>query len=120
VLADTTQLHGKITEMGQRIRQLEDALTIFQSGITSERHPLLRDELLVIKFPPDNSSTPDIEDPPGDNAGDSIDTSGILTIGDQGAKYYGPSGPSEVCPLSTQKETISLTNIFPGAIPGMA
>ena len=49
VLADTEQLHRKIAEMSERIRQLEDALAIFQAGISSERHPLLRDELLTIK-----------------------------------------------------------------------
>jgi hypothetical protein len=118
VLADTTELHAKISEMGQRIRQLEDALAIFQSGISSERHPLLRDELLAIKFYPDKSSPRDTQEPLRDNAIDSIDARGILTIGDRGAKYFGPCAGTEVCPLLMQ-ENSSLTDISSGAIHGM-
>jgi hypothetical protein len=118
VLADTTELHAKISEMGQRIRQLEDALAIFQLGISSERHPLLRDELLAIKFYSNKNSPPDTQEPPRDNTVDSIDTRGILTIGDQGAKYFGPCAGTEVCPLLMQ-ENSSLTDISSGAIPGM-
>ena len=50
ILADTEQLHRKISEMSHRIRQLEDALAILQVTISTERHPLLRDDLLKIKF----------------------------------------------------------------------
>lgn len=97
VLADTTQLHAKIAEMGQRIRQLEDALTIFQSGVSSEVHPLLREELLSIKFGPEKGHVPDKE--LHQPIPDSIDAFGTmtLTVGDLGAgKYFGPSAGSEV------------------------
>ncbi|KAF9035552.1 fungal-specific transcription factor domain-containing protein [Panaeolus papilionaceus] len=50
ILASTTQLHDKIYEMSNRIRQLEDALAILQSMVSDQRHPLLTDELLRIKF----------------------------------------------------------------------
>jgi len=82
--------------MGQRIRQLEDALAIFQSGVSNECHPLLREELLSIKFGPETGyekepliRTESIEPP--------INAFGTLTIGEDGeAKYFGPSAGSEV------------------------
>jgi hypothetical protein len=37
--------------MSQRIRQLEDALSVtHNSDLHGDRHPLLRDELLAVKF----------------------------------------------------------------------
>ncbi|KAF8076284.1 fungal-specific transcription factor domain-containing protein [Lyophyllum atratum] len=96
VLADTTQLHIKIAEMGQRIRQLEDALAIFQSGISRETHPLLRDELLSIKFGPDTGQAIDRDEPARTSSMDSIDALGTLTIGDHGqVRYFGRSAGSE-------------------------
>lgn len=81
--------------MGQRIRQLEDALAIFQAGVSNETHPLLRDELLSIKFGPETRRTEDTR--PRELPTDSIDALGTLTIGDRGeAKYFGISGGSEV------------------------
>lgn len=96
VLADTEQLHRKIAEMSERIRQLEDALAIFQAGISAERHPLLRDELLTIKFGPEVRRT--VDDEYTRNAlSQSIDALGTLTIGEHGeTKYIGRSGGSEV------------------------
>jgi hypothetical protein len=52
VLADTAKLHQKISQMSDRIRQLEDALSIAQSALTGpngEPHPLLDRELLKIR-----------------------------------------------------------------------
>ena len=46
ILADTEQLH----EMSNRIQQPEHALAILQSTVTDQRHPLLSDELLKVKF----------------------------------------------------------------------
>ncbi|EMD39103.1 hypothetical protein CERSUDRAFT_112795 [Gelatoporia subvermispora B] len=95
ILADTEQLHRKISEMSERIRQLEDALAIFQSGVSNERHPLLRDELLTIKFGPEVRRTVD-EEHTRDSLAESIDALGTLTIGDHGeTKYFGRSGGSE-------------------------
>ncbi|GJE93221.1 fungal specific transcription factor domain-containing protein [Phanerochaete sordida] len=95
VLADTEQLHRKIAEMSERIRQLEDALAIFQAGISTDRHPLLRDELLTIKFGPEVRRT--VDDEYTRNAlSQSIDALGTLTIGEHGeTKYIGRSGGSE-------------------------
>lgn len=97
VLADTEQLHRKISEMGQRIRQLEDALAIFQSGVSTDTHPLLRDELLSIKFGPEVRQADDPEPPLKDPLTESMDALGTLTIGDSGeSKYFGRSAGSEV------------------------
>ncbi|KAF4619863.1 hypothetical protein D9613_005134 [Agrocybe pediades] len=94
---DTSQLHTKIAEMGQRIRQLEDALAIFQSGVSSECHPLLKEELLAIKFGPEKGYVPQKEPPVRKESTEPpIDAFGTMTIGDRGeAKYFGPSAGSE-------------------------
>ncbi|KAJ7179223.1 hypothetical protein C8R46DRAFT_1324183, partial [Mycena filopes] len=98
VLASTDHLHTKIGEMGQRIRQLEDALAIFQASTGSnESHPLLRDELLSIKFGPEKGA-PEKQTKAKEHSLDSIDAFGTLTIGDDDGKYgryFGPSAGSE-------------------------
>ncbi|KAJ6599161.1 fungal-specific transcription factor domain-containing protein [Mycena vulgaris] len=97
VLASTDHLHSKIGEMGQRIRQLEDALAIFQASTGSnDNHPLLRDELLSIKFGPEKGSVPEKQIRARETSIDSIDALGTLTIGDDGeGKYFGRSAGSE-------------------------
>ncbi|OJT02942.1 hypothetical protein TRAPUB_6481 [Trametes pubescens] len=81
--------------MSERIRQLEDALAIFQAGISHERHPLLRDELLTIKFGPEVRRTVD-EEHSRDLLSSSIDALGTLTVGEHGeSKYFGRSAGSE-------------------------
>src|SRR5258708_36602669 len=47
-LADSAHLHTKISEMGERIRQLEGALASSHSVISNGVHPLLKEELLSI------------------------------------------------------------------------
>lgn len=103
--------------MSERIRQLEDALAIFQAGISSERHPLLRDELLTIKFGPEVRRT--IDDEFTRNAmSQSIDALGTLTIGDNGeTKYIGRSGGSEVR-LRTHTIGYPVTKQISDSIPG--
>lgn len=79
--------------MGRRIRQLEDGLAILQSSISDKQHPLLNEDLLMIKFYPDKSS----EEAKNEHSLDCIDALGTLTIGDSGdAKYFGRSAGSEV------------------------
>src|ERR1700742_4100521 len=58
ILSGSEQLHSKIREMGERIKNLEEALANTWSprnGDTGE-HPLLKKELLRIKLPPDVQS----------------------------------------------------------------
>ena len=89
--------------MGQRIRQLEDALAILQSTVSTEPHPLLADGLL--------STHPSPVKPP-DVLREAMDAFGTLTIGDSGeSKYFGPSAGSEVrsSTLYWEKKIIPLT-----------
>jgi hypothetical protein len=111
ILASTDQLHNKISEMSARIRQLEDALAIVQAAVSDQRHPLLDDELLKIKFGsevlgmPDSSRRKDSEGTsvPGGGGGvgsppvdRTIDAFGTLTMSDAGeVKYFGRSAGSE-------------------------
>jgi len=83
--------------MGQRIRQLEDALAIFQSGVSNEPHPLLREDLLAIKFGIEKGQVPEKDSDVSQNPIESIDAIGTMTIGDHGneGKYFGPSAGSE-------------------------
>lgn len=98
ILADTETLHRKIAEMSHRIRQLEDGLAILQASVSTERHPLLRDDLLKIKFGAEalktqQSKAQDAEE----QTKQSIDALGTLTLTDAGeVKYFGRSAGSEV------------------------
>jgi hypothetical protein len=78
--------------MGQRIRSLEDALSIFQAGVSTDVHPLLVDELLAIKYGPDAPKSS-----PHDQHAVPIDAPGTLTITERGdSHYFGRSAGSEV------------------------
>jgi hypothetical protein len=92
VLAATDHLHKRIALMSNRIRQLEDALAVLQSGCSKEPHPLLRDELLTLKL--------DKEDAPveaGEEQPEVIDSFGTLSISDKGtSRFFGTSGGTEV------------------------
>lgn len=81
--------------MGQRIQELEEALRDFQASTSKEPHPLLRQELLVIKYP-SGMSLPSTQNP--DNTSMELsDALGTLTIGDHGdVKYFGHSAGTEV------------------------
>lgn len=100
VLADTEHLHKKVSEMSNRIRSLEEALSILQSLVSTHPHPLLQEELLGIKTLRDIHANPDIayrEQKPSNLNSDYIDAFGTLAIRDDGAsKFYGRSAGSEV------------------------
>ncbi|KAF5348854.1 hypothetical protein D9756_009706 [Leucocoprinus leucothites] len=114
VLADTEKLHQKIAQMSDRIRQLEDALTILQSTLSSEPHPLLSRELMKIKSSLDlhaaingevmkSGGVNGIKLEGGGRTGEDedegesvIDAFGTLAIRDDGAAtFYGRSAGSE-------------------------
>ena len=117
MVTDVAQLQLRIAEMGSRIGQLEDALAILQSGISGEPHPLLRDEFLGIKFAPEKCCATDKEELRKDTT-DMIEALGMLTIGEQGAKYYGPSAGPEVRRYRLMMP-ICLICISLGAVYGM-
>ncbi|KZT29531.1 hypothetical protein NEOLEDRAFT_1056777 [Neolentinus lepideus HHB14362 ss-1] len=98
ILADTKDLHRKITEMSHRIHQLEDGLAVSHSNQSNERHPLLCEELLEIKFWPEKEAmTSQPQESDNTAVERSLDAFGTLTIGVQGeAKYFGGSAGSEV------------------------
>lgn len=87
--------------MSHRIRQLEDALAILQSTVSDQRHPLLDDDMLKVKFGPEarngqqSSSPENVEQ--SQSFVQSIDALGTLTLGNSGdVKYFGRSAGSEV------------------------
>ncbi|KAF6750618.1 fungal-specific transcription factor domain-containing protein [Ephemerocybe angulata] len=101
ILADTDQLHCKIAEMSTRIRQLEDALAILQASISEERHPLLTEELLKMKFGGEALDHKPPEPSLERNAEDVVDALGTLALGDDGnAAYFGRSAGSETLMLA--------------------
>jgi len=94
-------LHAKITEMGHRIQQLEDALAIFQTGVSNEVHPLLKEELLAIKFGPEKGRVQEksIIVPDDTESETLIEALGTMSIGEgdsSATSYFGPSAGSEV------------------------
>ncbi|EJD07642.1 uncharacterized protein FOMMEDRAFT_116020 [Fomitiporia mediterranea MF3/22] len=93
LLSDTAQLHRKLSEMSQRIRQLEDALEISHSANSSTHHPLLREELLAIKrgvVPPAPPA------PEGEPEGDYVEALGTMSISERGvSRFIGRSGGGE-------------------------
>ncbi|KAF8229501.1 hypothetical protein L208DRAFT_1480574 [Tricholoma matsutake] len=99
ILADTEQLHRKIAEMSNRIRRLEDALAILQSTVSDERHPLLEDDLLKIKFGSEALDGRQADQGSKEHTAkqsQSIDALGTLSLGDSGeVKYFGRSAGSE-------------------------
>ncbi|KAF4603107.1 hypothetical protein EYR38_003512 [Pleurotus pulmonarius] len=100
VLADTEKLHQKIGQMSDRIRQLEDALFVLQSSLSSETHPLLTRDLLQIKSSIDLHSAVESQDGPVEqedvDESQYIDSFGTLAIRDDGAAtFYGRSAGSE-------------------------
>ncbi|KZP21367.1 hypothetical protein FIBSPDRAFT_825911 [Athelia psychrophila] len=103
---DTDHLHRKIFEMGQRIRQLEDALAILQSNISTEPHALLAEHSLSVK------SEPDIPSVPKEEIEETLNSFGTLTIGDSGEhKYFGASAGAEAGPTLPTEDFDLNTNL---------
>ncbi|KAG6867816.1 hypothetical protein C0993_010694 [Termitomyces sp. T159_Od127] len=100
VLASTQELHEKISELANRVRQLEDGLRSAHSQLSPEVHPLLTEELLRVKAPLQrepvtmrNQNAPPVkEEEPNP---DIIDAFGTLSISISGrTKYYGTQANS--------------------------
>ncbi|KAJ7050553.1 fungal-specific transcription factor domain-containing protein [Mycena amicta] len=100
VLASTQELHEKIAELAQRVRELEDGLRVSHSHISSDTHPLLSDELLRIKAPlqrevPALRNLPNQIKDDDDHNPDVVDAFGSLSINmSGGAKYFGTTANS--------------------------
>ncbi|KAF5341216.1 hypothetical protein D9611_006108 [Ephemerocybe angulata] len=101
ILADTDQLHRKIAEMSTRIRHLEDALAILHASVSEERHPLLTEELLKMKFGGEALDHKPPEPSLERNAEDVVDALGTLALGNDGdSAYFGRSAGSETLMLA--------------------
>jgi hypothetical protein len=79
--------------MGDRIRQLEDALALLQASISKEPHPLLSENAIVIDA--------DIADKPHESedevTGEVSRALGTLSVSDQGlSRFFGSTGGSDL------------------------
>lgn len=95
VLASTQELHEKISELANRVRELEDALRNSHSQLSHDVHPLLSEELLKIKAPLQREP-PAVRNGTTFNAKeeesnpDVVDAFGSLSINLSGkSRYYG-------------------------------
>lgn len=102
VLADTEQLHDKMSRMSDRIRHLEDALAILQSSVSpGEQHPLLSRDLLSVKssielYAAAEEDTTASGNSNVDELSSNIEAFGTLALRDDGAAtFYGPSAGAE-------------------------
>ncbi|KLO13295.1 hypothetical protein SCHPADRAFT_904359 [Schizopora paradoxa] len=104
VLANTEALHEKIEELSHRVRALEDALGVAHKAISSERHPLLSDELMRIKNPLERDV---IAEPPRvQDEEDTIDAVGSLSISHTGrANFYGQTANAWYLLQNEENET---------------
>ncbi|KAG6810785.1 hypothetical protein H0H92_010352 [Tricholoma furcatifolium] len=68
ILANTGQLHEKITLLSDRVRDLEDALQTLQATQSIHPHPLLTPELLRIKTSQDLYISPQAQAPPSSSS----------------------------------------------------
>ncbi|KAL5527775.1 hypothetical protein ACEPAG_6576 [Sanghuangporus baumii] len=76
----------KLTQMSKRIQQLEDALQIAHSSLTTSTHPLLSDELLKIKNIIEGPMHVKMETDASDE--DTVDSIGTLRILGRGIESY--------------------------------
>lgn len=109
-MAATEHLHERLAKMGDRIRQLEDALATSHSQNSQEPHPILHDGwsaaardvgpeddfgLPAEETTPTNTMKPQPQQTP--HVPETLNAFGTLTISDHGvARFFGPTGGSEV------------------------
>ncbi|EJD41354.1 hypothetical protein AURDEDRAFT_138647 [Auricularia subglabra TFB-10046 SS5] len=118
ILADTKQLHERIEELSNRIRELEKALEAAHASPSP--HPLLSEELLRLKAPLQTSL--ELNDPtrwasstPAPTPEDQNDKLlGTLTIDPSGAStFFGPAAGSEHL-LQDTEDNVAPTDDTPG------
>ena len=100
VLASTQDLHEKINQLANRVRELEDALRASHALHSLEPHPLLSEELLRIKAPIQRENLINTGAANGTNeepGADVVDSFGSLAISDTGrTNYFGQATSSWV------------------------
>ncbi|KAI0277477.1 fungal-specific transcription factor domain-containing protein [Russula aff. rugulosa BPL654] len=102
VIAATEHLHRRIARMGDRIRQLEDALALLQASISKEPHPLLSENAIIVDV--------DIADKPHESedevTGEVSTALGTLSVSDQGlSRFFGSTGGSDLLLLDNEDST---------------
>ncbi|KAI0343143.1 hypothetical protein BDW22DRAFT_1329101 [Trametopsis cervina] len=96
VLASTQDLHEKIHELSNRVRELEDGLRASHSQHSQNTHPLLSEDLLRIKAPIQREGLGATSSGPGgEQESDVVDSFGSLAISDTGrTNYFGQATSS--------------------------
>lgn len=92
ILAGAEQLHEKIFQLSDRVRQLEDGLEILQSQCSNQPHPLLSPELLKIKTSQELYGTMINNPPPPPSTSPSGNTLGTLRESDNNIDDPSPRG----------------------------
>lgn len=80
ILANTEVLHDKIGQLASRVRELEDALADQYSRHSTERHPLLSEELLQIKRPLEREPKKEAGEAQEAETSENIDAVGSLWV----------------------------------------
>ncbi|CCM00385.1 uncharacterized protein FIBRA_02415 [Fibroporia radiculosa] len=98
VLASTQELHEKITLLSSRIRDLEEGLRSSHSAHSVDQHPLLAEDLLLIKAPIQREGVAQIAAANAaaqEDGTDMVDSFGSLAISDTGrTSYFGQATSS--------------------------
>jgi hypothetical protein len=80
--------------MGDRIRQLEDALAVLQASCSSDPHPLLCQNSIIVDTDKPDEQPQESED---DSPGEISKALGTLSVSDQGvARFFGSTGGSDL------------------------
>ncbi|KAH9027072.1 hypothetical protein EDB85DRAFT_1868569, partial [Lactarius pseudohatsudake] len=94
VIAATEHLHRRIDRMGDRIRELEDALAVLQGSRSSDPHPLLCEGSVLVDTDKHDEQPQESEDEGVDEVTKSF---GTLTVSDRGlSRFFGSTGGSDL------------------------
>lgn len=98
MLASTQDLHEKILELSNRVRELEDGLRVSHAQNSTASHPLLAEDLLRIKAPIQREGLIVGANGSDEQGGDVVDSFGSLSISDTGrTNFFGQATSSFVC-----------------------
>ncbi|KAF9561089.1 hypothetical protein CPC08DRAFT_664768 [Agrocybe pediades] len=120
ILAGAEQLHEKISELSDRVRQLEEAVEVLQAKVSNEPHPLLAPALLKIKTsqelygsPPSHPATTSVTETRDENLRLSV---GSLTLNTQPPYAEGSRPAIDVLPATmpnVKPDILQLSATFP-------
>ncbi|KIK56704.1 hypothetical protein GYMLUDRAFT_204658 [Collybiopsis luxurians FD-317 M1] len=94
--SDMKELQKRTDSLTQRIRQLEDALAVLQSTVSSEIHPLLREDQHHQQTSIFSADQTSIDNTPEPNVNNVAEAFGTLSLGEYGnSRYFGRSAGTE-------------------------